>query len=66
MCWLRRGLQPVAHDELCQLRGIGDIECDCQRRMVEMLVDGLRYRASTRIDKSLKRDARRNRKAPAK
>jgi AcrR family transcriptional regulator len=36
------------------------------RRMVELLVDGLRYGASTRIDKSLKSDARRNRKAPAK
>jgi AcrR family transcriptional regulator len=36
------------------------------RRMVELLIDGLRYRASTRIGKSLKPDARRNRKAPAK
>ena len=36
------------------------------RRMVELLVDGLRYGASTRIDKSPTRDARRNRKAPAK
>jgi hypothetical protein len=35
------------------------------RRRVELLVDGLRYGASTRIDKSLKPDARRNRKAPA-
>jgi hypothetical protein len=35
------------------------------RRMVELLVDGLRYGARTRID-SLKPDARRNRKAPAK
>ena len=36
------------------------------RRMVELLVDGLRHGASTRIDKSLKPDARRNREAPAK
>ena len=36
------------------------------RRMVELLVDGLRYGAKTRIDKSSTPDARRNRKAPAK
>jgi hypothetical protein len=36
------------------------------RSMVELLVDGLRYGASRRVDKSLKPDARRNRKAPAK
>jgi AcrR family transcriptional regulator len=36
------------------------------RRMVELLVDGLRYGASTRIDKSPTPEARRNRKAPAK
>jgi AcrR family transcriptional regulator len=36
------------------------------RRMVELLVDGLRYGASTRIDKSPTLNARRNRKAPAK
>jgi AcrR family transcriptional regulator len=36
------------------------------RRMVELLVDGLRYSASTRIDKSLKPHAGWNRKAPAK
>src|SRR5580698_3203841 len=36
------------------------------RRMVELLVDGLRYGAKRRIDKSSTPDARRNRKAPAK
>ncbi len=36
------------------------------RRMVELLIDGLRYGASKRIDESLKPDARRNRKTPAK
>jgi AcrR family transcriptional regulator len=36
------------------------------RRMVELLVDGLSYGASTRIDKSPTPEARRNRKAPAK
>jgi hypothetical protein len=36
------------------------------RRMVELLVDGLRYGARTRIDKSRKPDIGRNRKAPAK
>ena len=36
------------------------------RRMVKLLVDGLRYGASTRIDKSRTRDARGNRKARAK
>src|ERR1700730_2511719 len=36
------------------------------RRMVKLLVDGLRYGASTRIDKSPTPDARRSRKAPAK
>ena len=36
------------------------------RRMVELLVDGLRYGASTRTDMSPTPDARRNRKAPAK
>jgi len=36
------------------------------RRMVALLVDGLRYGACTRINKSLKPEARRNRKAPAK
>jgi hypothetical protein len=36
------------------------------RRMVELLVDGLRYGASKRIEKSLKPDHRRNWKAPAK
>jgi AcrR family transcriptional regulator len=36
------------------------------RRMVKLLVDGLRYGASTRIDKSPTRDARRSRKPRAK
>src|ERR1700728_5262696 len=41
-------------------------EPDYARRMVELLVDGLLYGASARIDNSLKPDARRNRKAPSK
>jgi hypothetical protein len=36
------------------------------RRMVELLIDGLRYGASTRIDKPPTPDARRNRKTLAK
>jgi hypothetical protein len=36
------------------------------RRMVELLVDGLRYGAGTRIDTSPTHDARKNRKVPAK
>ena len=36
------------------------------RRMVQLLVDGLRFGASTRIDDPPKPDARRNRKVPAK
>jgi hypothetical protein len=42
------------------------IRASYARRMVELLVEGLRYGTSTRIDKSLKPDARRNLKAPAK
>ena len=36
------------------------------RRIVELLVDGLRYGASTRMEKSPTSNARRNLKAPAK
>jgi hypothetical protein len=47
-------------------RDPGTYKSQYARRMVELLVEGLRYGTSTRIDKSLKPDARRNLKAPAK